>query len=113
MPRGGRRPGAGGISSWKSGRTKTIRVPEVLAAEILQLARVLDNGGQVVSKASMLSSIEPVTESKVIDLSKVSVTHSNGEIAVRLEDLARLGYEIKPATLAHMVNARIRRKSGK
>lgn len=43
MPRGGARPGSGPDSSWKSGKTRTIRVPEVLAAQILQIARKLDN----------------------------------------------------------------------
>lgn len=107
MPRGGYRSGAGGISSWKSGRTKVIRVPEALADELLRLAKILDEGGELMTKTT---TFDPVTESKTIDLSKVLVTHSNGEIAVRLQDLVRLGYEIKPDNLAKMVAARIRRK---
>ncbi len=108
MPRGGYRSGSGGISSWKHGKTKTIRVPIVLAERLTEIARVLDEGGQITVASS---SFDLVTESKVLDLSGITVTHARGEIAVRLEDLVRLGYEIKPDTLAQMVQARIRRKS--
>ncbi|GAB4212680.1 MAG: hypothetical protein OHK0012_07380 [Synechococcales cyanobacterium] len=44
MGRGGARPGAGAKGSWESGRTKTIRVPESLADDVLELARRLDEG---------------------------------------------------------------------
>lgn len=107
MPRGGLRPGAGGTPTWNTGKTKVIRVPEALADELLRLARILDEGGELVDKAA---TFDAVTGSKEIDLSKVSVTHSGGEIAVRLQDLVRLGYRIKPDNLAKMVAARIRRK---
>lgn len=50
MPKGGIRPRKedGSLNhlikpKWKSGKTKTIRVPEVLAAQLLEIARKLDN----------------------------------------------------------------------
>jgi len=109
MPRGGSRSGAGVISTWKQGRTKTIRIPISLADRLIEVARAMDEGNEVVIN---LSTIEPVTESKVIDLSGVRVTHLNGEIAIRLEDLVKLGYELRPLSLAQMVEARMQRKYG-
>ena len=47
MARGGARPGAGAKGSWKSGPTKTIRVPEALADDVLELARQLDQGESI------------------------------------------------------------------
>jgi len=107
MPRGGRRDGAGGSSTWNQGKTKTIRVPIALADQLLEVARAMDNGEVFTANSSV---IESVTESKVIDLSGVSVTHLNGEIAIRLEDLVKLGYKLLPLTLAQMVEARMQRK---
>ncbi len=43
--RGGVRPGAGRPYKWKHGKTKLIRVPEALAAEVLAYARDLDGRG--------------------------------------------------------------------
>jgi len=97
------------ISTWKQGRTKTIRIPISLADRLIEVARAMDEGNEVVIN---LSTIEPVTESKVIDLSGVRVTHLNGEIAIRLEDLVKLGYELRPLSLAQMVEARMQRKYG-
>lgn len=111
MPRGGKREGAGGISTWKHGKTKTIRVPVSLADKVLAVARWMDDPSDAIDPVS--TSIVPVTESKTLDLSRVSVTHVNGEIAVKLEDLVALGYTLRPKALAEMVNARIRRKQGR
>ena len=44
MPRGGRRPGAGGKHKWIHGETKVIRVPVALADQVLAIARILDEG---------------------------------------------------------------------
>jgi hypothetical protein len=109
MSRGGYREGSGGISTWKQGKTKTIRVPIALADRLLELARAMDNDDTVVIN---LSTVDSVTESKVINLSGVKVTHLNGEIAIRLEDLVKLGYELQPTSLARMVEARMQRKYG-
>lgn len=111
MPRGGKREGAGGVSTWKHGKTKTIRVPVALAERILAIARQIDDS--IVPFDSDTGSKVAVSESKVIDLAGVSVTHVNGEIAVRLEDLVLLGYTLEPQHLAEMVEARIRRKHRK
>lgn len=90
MPRGGKREGAGGKPTWKNGKTKTIRVPVVLAEEVLRIARELDEKG----------TIEHDTESKVLDLSGITVPEIRGKRFVFLQDLVRLGYEIKPYNLA-------------
>ena len=40
--RGGARPGAGGGSRWKHGRTKLVRLPVALLDEILEVVRYMD-----------------------------------------------------------------------
>jgi type II secretory pathway component PulJ len=101
MPRGGARPGAGGKPTWKNGKTKTIRVPVALADAILAFARDLDEHGI----------IEPVTTSKVVNLSGISIRQNNGAIAIHLEDLAKAGYEIQPKSLSDLANARLQKLS--
>jgi hypothetical protein len=93
MPRGGKREGAGGKPTWKNGKTKTIRVPIALADEILRFAKELDVNGF----------IDADTESKVINLSGISVAQIKGKSFVFLGDLVRVGYEIKPDKLAEKV----------
>lgn len=95
MPRGGRREGAGGRFKWKHGKTKTIRVPEDLADQILEYAQKLDDG--VI--------IEHETPSKVLNLAGISIRVCNGKSSVYLEDLARAGYEILPERLGKMFKA--------
>jgi hypothetical protein len=90
MPRGGKREGAGGKPTWRNGKTKTIRVPIVLAEEVLKIARELDEKGF----------IERDTESKVLNLSGITVPEIRGKKFVFLQDLVRLGYEFKPEKLA-------------
>jgi len=109
MPRGGSREGSGGVSTWKLGKTKTVRVPIALADRLLEIARAMDDGNEFIASTSI---VEPVTESKTIDLSGVRVTHLDGEIAIRLEDLVRVGYKLRPLSLAQMVEARMQRKYG-
>jgi hypothetical protein len=86
MPRGGRRPGSGPKSSWNYGPTTTIRVPIALAARLLEIARCMDDG-------------DPLPTRAVIDLSGVSVRHSPQGPVIRLVDLLGAGYEIKPERL--------------
>jgi hypothetical protein len=95
MPRGGKRAGAGSKPTWKNGKTKTIRVPIVLAEEILRIAKELDKKG----------AIEHDTESKVLDLSGITVSQIRGRKLVFLDDLLRVGYEIQPLKLAESVRA--------
>jgi hypothetical protein len=97
MPRGGRREGAGGKPTWKNGKTKTIRVPVVLADEILRIARELDEEGV----------IERDTESKVIDLSKITVPEIRGKRFVFLSDLLKIGYEVHPLKWAEIARAEL------
>lgn len=107
MPRGGYREGAGGRSTWKHGKTKTIRVPDALADKILQIARVLDEQGfyelEETSKPSLVE-----TQSKTLDLSGISIhAHRHGP-AIYVSDLLRAGYEIRPERLARSLQARAR-----
>lgn len=97
MSRGGKRDGAGSKPQWKNGKTKTIRVPESLADEILKIAHKLDEE----------SIIDYDTNSNIVNLSGVSIGEFRGKKVVFLEDLLRLGYEIKPLKLADLVKRQI------
>jgi hypothetical protein len=44
MVRGGKRKGAGRKSIWKHSATQSIRVPKIFAAQLLEIARRLDDG---------------------------------------------------------------------
>ena len=50
--RGGARPGAGGGTRWKHGKTKLVRLPVALLDKILEVARYMDqNEGRLPSSA--------------------------------------------------------------
>lgn len=97
--RGGYRLGAGGKSSWSHGKTKVIRVPEALAEKLLEIARALDTG----------VSLTKVTESKMVDLSGISIRAFRDGLGVYLADLLVAGYEIRPEKLAQTAKARASR----
>lgn len=97
MPRGGYREGAGGKPKWIHGKTKTIRVPEVLADKILELAHQIDEGCPV----------GDYTKAKYIDFTGVSVKNVRGKAAVFLEDLLKAGFKIRPIKLVDMVRRRM------
>jgi hypothetical protein len=90
MPRGGARAGAGAKGSWQSGKTKTIRVPEALADDILELARRLDEGEDFESDTD--SNID-----EVIEILRDALTlraNAGGAIKARIrEALELLGFD--------------------
>lgn len=43
MPRGGKRKGAGRKALWNSGKTKAVKLPELLIPEIVEFAKVIDS----------------------------------------------------------------------
>ena len=91
MPRGGYRKKAGRKSKWKHGKTTSIRVPKVLASQILDWAVRIDRG----------LDIEIVADSKVIDVTGLQIISVNGKKAIALIELLKAGYEIKPLGLAN------------
>lgn len=99
MARGGARLNAGAKFKWKHGKTKTIRVPELLVSQILNYAEKLDEK-QI---------IENETPSKVINLSGVSIHQHNGIASIHLEDLFKAGYDILPESLSNLAKARIQK----
>jgi hypothetical protein len=107
MTSGGAREGAGNQTTWKSGKTKVIRVPETLADQVLNYARKLDEDNDNVDLV-----LEPVTQSKVVNLSGISIKTHNGKLVVNLEDLAKAGYEILPANLGMIFKDILHRRLG-
>ncbi len=93
MPRGGKREGSGAKPKWKHGKTTVIRVPESLADEILEYAKRLDEG----------KSLDLVTQSKLLNLSGINIPEIRHKRFVFLQDLIKLGYEVKPLDLASKV----------
>ncbi|MGF1487527.1 MAG: hypothetical protein ACFBSE_10600 [Prochloraceae cyanobacterium] len=65
MPRGGRRSTTW-KPTWKHGKTRTIRVPIVLAESILNLARILDEGKEV-PEHSLVTGNKEIQERLVTD----------------------------------------------
>lgn len=90
MPRGGYRAGSGRRSTWKSGKTKLVRVPATLSEKVMEIARILDEGGDLDS-------------GKDVDLSGISIIQTRQGPAVCLADLVKAGYTIKPERLARWI----------
>lgn len=109
MSRGGKRDGAGGKSKWNNGKTKTIRVPVVLAESLLEIASAIDRGDLSLSSIMPTSStlFDSDTDSKVIDMAGISLRSVNGNLAVYLEDLARKGYDFSPESISTMIKGRL------
>lgn len=97
MSRGGYRSGSGSKPTWLHGKTKTIRVPEVLSEKVLELARILDEG----------KDIDSVTNSKSVDLSGIRLVYSSGRPAVLVEDLVTHGFKVRPLALADLVRKQL------
>jgi hypothetical protein len=107
MPRGGRREGAGGRFKWRHGKTKTIRVPEVLVNQILEYAQKLDIESIIEhdTRSKVVTRI-PVTGNEalnVLNLSGISIYRNQQKSFVFLQDLIKLGYEIEPKSLADRI----------
>ena len=100
MPRGGYREGAGSKPKWKHGKTKVIRVPEVLADRVLEYARQLDQGKL---EQQEIKKIVPVESLKIIDLGGVSLKAIDGQMGVMLSSLIKKGYKITPDHLHQIV----------
>lgn len=105
MARGGRREGAGGRPAWKHGKTKPVRVPIALAEKILEIAKILDEG-KFEDSDNLEEFEEPVTASKAIDLTGVAILYSKDGPVVRLADLVRVGYEIRPERLVRSLKVK-------
>lgn len=100
MPRGGYRKGAGGKSKWIRGKTMVIRVPQVLAEEVLRVTKLLDEG----------KSVDDVTKSKYLDLSSISIRYVSGKPAIFVEDLLKANFKIRPIGLVDQLRKQIDRR---
>jgi hypothetical protein len=110
MARGGKREGAGGRPKWAHGKTKVIRVPEVLSEIVVSFIEFLDI---TLDPANVTwSNSDNVTESKVVDLTGIIIRSFNGKPCIYVSDLARVGYEIYPERLANTIKAREGREQG-
>lgn len=106
MARGGARSNSGAKGKWKHGKTKSIRVPEELADQILEYAHKLDENAKIESetesKINHSLTSDSVTDSKTLNLSGVSIRVCNGKSAILLEDLVKIGYNLYPERLGQI-----------
>lgn len=108
MARGGARLNAGAKAKWKHGKTKTIRVPEVLVPQILEYSKKLDNEAIIenVPQSKTVPGIPgtglPVVNN-TLNLSNISIHRFENRSLVFIEDLIKAGYEIQPSKLAAIV----------
>ena len=112
VPRGGKRTGAGNKSKWLHGETTTIRVPIALADRIMEITKGLDQGLSFIEDkgSEKMDIIDYDTQSKIVDLSGVSIAVISGQMGVRLSDLIRKGYKIEPKSLNDVVLAALNKK---
>jgi hypothetical protein len=88
--RGGARTGGGRKSEWNNQPTISIRVPEILAQRILEIARELDKGYEgtlIINTASGALSQQRKATQERLYLSKVKVYRASGHKVIRLEEL--------------------------
>jgi len=115
MPRGGVRSNSGAKGKWKHGKTKLIRVPEELADKILEYAHKLDENAKIESetesKTDSSLGLDSVMESKVLDLSGISVATLKERTFVFLDNLLKSGYVLKPDALNDRVLTEIYKNS--
>jgi hypothetical protein len=110
MARGGKREGSGGRPKWAHGKTKVIRVPEVLSEIVMSFIEFLDT---TLDPANVTwSNSDNVTESKVVDLTGIIIRSFNGKPCIYVSDLARVGYKIYPERLANTIKAKEGREQG-
>ena len=78
---------------------------------VIEITQGLDRGLSFIEEkeAQKIATIDYDTQSKIVDLSGVSVRHTNGVLSVYLEDLARSGYRFKPDRLNDLVRARLQK----
>lgn len=115
MTRGGVRSNSGAKGKWKHGKTKSIRVPEELADQILEYAHKLDESANIESetesKTDSSLALDSVTELKILDLSGISVAILKNRTFVFLDTLLKSGYVLKPDTLNDRVLTEIYKNS--
>lgn len=110
MSRGGYRKNAGRQSQWKNKGTKSIRVPKVLAEQILNYAHKIDNGDVFEEEQLALFKIETsVKENCVIDLYGVNLTPVKGQLGVKISDLIKKGYSVIPEYINDTVTESMKR----
>ena len=73
MPRGGHRENSGRKLKWNLGKTTAVRIPEVIAGTILEVAKRLDRG------ESIESIVPPESEATTVQLSAANLGKSEGQ----------------------------------
>jgi len=89
--RGGARTGGGRPSPWQHQPTCTIRVPEILAETLLEIARELDKGLEETLVIEPKShGINRQAKKELLSLSQLRIYKHSGHKVLRLEELIRV-----------------------
>lgn len=80
---GGKRDRSPALSAWKSGKTKSIRVPEVLADAILAYAQKLDNGENPDAAHKILQERLTRTEAKLTEIDRLILRLEQSRVSAK------------------------------
>lgn len=88
--RGGNRINAGRPSNWLNGPTQTIRVPEIFASLLLEIAHKLDSGLEdtiIINKQTL--TLHQISKQQRLSAYSIPIYRRNAKSVVSLEDLIR------------------------
>lgn len=79
--RGGFRLGSGRKGQWKSGTTKAVKLPVQLIPRLLDLAKVLDEGGEVLEVVTKPTAPAPLPTARQISVTVGEMVEYSGVVA--------------------------------
>lgn len=88
--RGGTRINAGRPCKWLNGPTQTIRVPEIFASLLLEIAHKLDSGHEnsiIINKQTL--NLHGISKQQRLSAYNIPIYRHNAKSVVSLEDLIR------------------------
>jgi hypothetical protein len=80
---GGKRVPSPALSRWKTGKTKSIRVPEALADAVLAYAHKLDNGENPDAELKILQERLTRTEAKLTEIDRLILLLEQSRVSVK------------------------------
>ena len=93
--RGGTRAGGGRPSPWRHHPTRTIRIPQMFEAILLEIAQNLDQSSEDVLVIDLKAlAITKQTKKEQVNLLKIPIYKHSSAKVVKLEDLARVFQEL-------------------
>jgi hypothetical protein len=86
--RGGKRKGGGRPSNWQQKPTCTIRVPEIFAKILVEIAQELDKGlNEVIVIDPKKMAVSPQVKKEILSLGHLRIYTQSGHKTLRVKDL--------------------------